>query len=161
MRSDRYYIDTHILYFYAAKKKDELTAEIWDILDYGCCHIYISSACVEELILLRQTGKLGDDVWDSAEEIIDFIKGMNIKIKWVDDGHLRKLAEIPIIKDYTGKADHKDNTDRIAIAQAIREGIAMISSDRDFPGYIPHGLDLIFNKRGRYTPPDLRGVARK
>jgi PIN domain nuclease of toxin-antitoxin system len=148
MRSDRYYIDSHILYFYAAEKKDELSAEVWDILEDHGNNIYISSACVEELIFLRQTGKLGDDLWDSAEEIIDYIPNkLEFKIKWVDVGHLRMLAEIPIIRDIKDNTDHKDNTDRIAIAQAIREGVTMISSDRKFPLYRPYGLDLIFNKR--------------
>jgi len=43
--------------------------------------------------------------------------------------------------------DHKDPTDRIAIAQAITEKIPLISSDRKFHDYRRYGLDFVFNKR--------------
>jgi PIN domain nuclease of toxin-antitoxin system len=45
------------------------------------------------------------------------------------------------------KGDHRDPTDRIAIAQAIEEKIPIISSDRQFHDYKRSGLDLVFNKR--------------
>jgi len=61
----------------------------------------------------------------------------------VAEEHLRTLARLPLFPD------HRDQTDRIAIAQAITEKIPIISSDRKFQDYRRSGLDLVFNKRGR------------
>ena len=136
----RYLIDSHILCFIATDR-DELTTEVKDILeDYGN-QMYIPSKCVEELIYHQQSGKFNIEEWKKAESVIDYIKDAGIGIKYVAEEHLRTLANLPLFKD------HKDATDRIAIAQAITEKIPLISSDRKFHLYKKHGLNLLFNER--------------
>jgi PIN domain nuclease of toxin-antitoxin system len=136
----RYMMDAHILYFYASRRR-ELTAEVRDILDDYGNRIYIPSKCVEELIYHQQSGKIDIAEWKDAESIIDFIKDSNFGIKYVAEEHLRTLAKLPLY------GDHKDVTDRIAIAQSITEKIPLISSDRKFHYYKKHGLRLVFNTR--------------
>jgi len=141
MRSERYLIDTNILYFRAAEK-DRLTAEVWDILEEPSNRIYAPSKCVEELIYLRQSGKLGIDLWKSAEDIVRYIKDeLSYEIKYVGEEHLQKLAWLPLFPE------HKDPTDRIIIAQAITEKIPIISSDTKFLEYRKLGLKFVYNKR--------------
>jgi len=136
----RYLIDTNILIFYIMDP-DELTREVEDILyDYGN-RIYMPSKCVEELIYLLQAGKINIKKWKSSKNVIDDIKELNITIKYVAEEHLRTLAELPLFPD------HKDQTDRIAIAQAITEKIPIISSDKKFHDYERYGLDFVYNKR--------------
>lgn len=133
-------IDSNILCFYAIDNY-ELTAEVRDILsDYGN-RIYVPSKCVEELIYLQQSGKIDIKEWKNAENIIRFINESNFDIKYVAEEHLRTLARLPLI------GEHKDMTDRMAIAQAITEEIPIISSDRKFRSYEKHGLRLVFNDR--------------
>jgi PIN domain nuclease of toxin-antitoxin system len=137
----RYFIDSNILFFYAVDP-GELTREVKDILrDYGN-QIYIPSRCVEELVHLRQSGKITPKMWKSAEDILHTITDeFGFGIKYVAKEHLLTLAHLPLLPD------HKDPTDRIAIAQAITEKTPLISSDREFPRYKRFGLDLVFNRR--------------
>jgi len=136
----RYIIDSNILIF-MVMDTDELTNEVDNILnDYGN-RIYIPSKCVEELIYLQQSGKINLKRWKSAEDILRTIDEWNIGIKHTGDEHLWTLAKLPLFPD------HKDQTDRIAIAQAITEKTPLISSDRKFHDYRRYGLDFVFNKR--------------
>jgi len=142
MRSDRYLVDSNIV-IYRASDEELLTNEVRSILEDQGNLIYVPSKCVEELIYLQQSGKIEVKLWKSAKDIITYIidGGLYSGIKCVDIGHLRQLAELPLVKD------HKDPTDRIAIAQAIAERIPIISSDSEFPKYVTYGLKLVFNKR--------------
>jgi len=141
MKPGRYLIDSNILYF-RVNAVDELTAEVKDILyEFGNL-IYIPSKCVEELIYLQQSGKIEVKPWKSAKDIVGYINDeLLYKIKYVDEGHLRRLAELPLFPE------HKDPTDRIVVAQAIAERMPIISSDRKFRDYTRSGLKFIFNKR--------------
>ena len=66
---------------------------------------------------------------------------MNIGIVPVSEKHLETLTQLPMFDD------HRDPNDRLIIAQAISDHIALISSDLKFDRYIPYGLDFIYNKR--------------
>jgi PIN domain nuclease of toxin-antitoxin system len=136
----RYLIDSNILFFFVSDR-DELTREVNDILqDYGN-RIYIPSKCVEELIYLQQSRKIKAKRWKTAEDIILTIDELGFDIKYVAKEHLLTLAHLPLLPD------HKDSTDRVAIAQAITEKMPIISSDREFPRYRRYGLELVFNRR--------------
>ena len=136
----RYLIDSNILIL-SIVDTGQLTREVRDILnDYGNL-IYVPAKCVEELIYLQQTRKVTVQRWKTADDIIDNIKELNFGIKYIAEEHLRTLAKLPLFPD------HKDPTDRIIVAQAITEKIALISSDRKFPLYVRYGLDFVFNKR--------------
>jgi len=137
----RYLIDTHILFFYVVNR-DELTREVEDIFEDYNNQIYIPSRCVEELIQLWQSERIAVKRWKSAEDIVHSITDeFGFGIKYVAKEHLLTLARLPLLPD------HKDPTDRIAIAQAITEKTPLISSDREFPRYKRFGLDLVFNRR--------------
>jgi PIN domain nuclease of toxin-antitoxin system len=141
MRSDRYYVDSNIVYFIAADEK-QLTAEVSDIVDDLGILKYVPSKCVEELIYLQQSGKIKVKIWKSAEDIIGYINDeLSYKIVYVNEKHLRRLATLPLFPK------HKDQTDRIAIAQAIDDKIPIISSDEKFHDYKRSGLKFVFNKR--------------
>jgi PIN domain nuclease of toxin-antitoxin system len=141
MKPERYYVDSNIV-IYRARDEDELTAEVKDILYDPGIFKYVPSKCVEELIYLQQSGRIEVKPWKSAEDIIGYIKTeLLYEIKYVVEGHLQTLARLPLFPD------HRDPTDRIAIAQAITEKIPIISSDRQFHDYKRSGLEFIYNKR--------------
>jgi PIN domain nuclease of toxin-antitoxin system len=134
-------IDSNILIF-VVSDPDELTREVKDILDDHSNLIYISSRCVEELMHLQQSGRLNVKMWKSAEDIIHtIVDDFDFGIKHTGNEHLFTLARLPLLPD------HRDPTDRIAIAQAITEKMPIISSDREFQRYRRYGLELVFNKR--------------
>jgi len=136
----RYLIDSNILILFIVDT-DQLTPEVKDIIyDYGN-RIYVPSKCVEELMYLQQAEKIRVKRWKNADDILDHIEELDFGIKYTAKEHLRTLAKLTLFPD------HKDQTDRIAIAQAITEKIPLISSDRKFHNYIKHGLNFVFNKR--------------
>jgi PIN domain nuclease of toxin-antitoxin system len=142
MRSERYYLDSNIVYFIAAEKKHELTAEVKDIIKEPGFLKLVPSKCVEELIYLQQSGKIKVKEWKSAEDIVGHIEDvLSYEIVYVNRNHLRKLAELPLFPD------HKDQTDRVIIAQAIADKIPIISSDEKFHDYKRSKLNFIFNER--------------
>jgi len=138
----RYLIDSNILILNIVDD-DQLTTEVKDIIDDYGNRIYVPSKCVEELIYLQQSRKISVKRWKTAKDILEHIEELGFGIKYVAAEHLRTLAELPLFPD------HKDQTDRIAIAQAITEKIPIISSDRKFHDYRRYGLDFVFNKRSR------------
>jgi PIN domain nuclease of toxin-antitoxin system len=141
MKSERYYVDSNIV-IYRASDEDELTAEVSAILENTANYIYVPSKCVEELIYLQQSRRIDVKIWKSAADIVGYINDeLSYKIMYVNERHLHRLARLPLFPD------HKDPTDRIAIAQAIEEKIPIISSDRQFHDYKRSGLEFIYNKR--------------
>jgi len=140
MKPERYLVDSNIV-IYRASDEDELTAEVKDILGNTRNYIYVPSKCVEELIYLQQSRRIDVKIWRSAGDIIRYINDELAGIKYVAMEHLQTLARLPLFPD------HKDPTDRIAIAQAITEKIPIISSDRQFHDYKRSGLEFIYNKR--------------
>jgi len=138
----RYLIDSNILIL-SIVDTSELTMEVNDILnDYGN-RIYVPSKCVEELMYLQQAQKIKVKRWKTADDILAHIDELGFGIKYTAREHLQTLAKLPLFPD------HKDQTDRIAIAQAITEKTPIISSDRKFHDYRRYGLDFVFNKRSR------------
>jgi len=122
--------------------KKEFTAEVRRIINDPGILKYVPSKCVEELIYLSQSGKIKVNDWKSAEDIVDYIENeLSYEIVYVNKSHLRKLAELPLFPD------HKDQTDRIIIAQAIADKIPIVSSDEKFHDYKRSKLEFIFNKR--------------
>lgn len=140
----RYYLDTNILIYMLNRDSDELSNDVNAILmDYGNS-LRTSTVCVHELIHLFQIGKLplkrnGKDV--DINDFSKWLEEMGIEIVPVSIKHLQKLASLPL------PTDHRDPNDRLIIAQAISDKIALVSSDRKFDKYVKYGLNFVFNKR--------------
>lgn len=139
----RYYLDTNILIFMKMGQLDELSHGVKETLqDYGNL-LYTSSVCVHEFVHLCQIGKLRTSKKAAVDPVtfIDWLHEMGIKVVYVEERHLQKMAELPLRKD------HHDPFDRLIIAQAIADGFDIITSDRQFANYRKLGLKLTFNER--------------
>jgi len=137
----RYYLDTNILIFILSNNKDELNAQVLNILE-DCTNIfYISTVVVNELMLLYKEGKLKHLKFKTYKDIFDTIDSLEIKIISVQRNNLYAYAEL------VNAIDHKDPNDHLIIAQSISDKIPIISADKKFKFYENQGLYLIFNKR--------------
>lgn len=140
----RYYLDTNILIYMLNRNSNELSRDVVAILmDYSNT-FRTSTVCVHELIHLFQIGKVplkrnGKNA--DISEFSEWLKNMGIDIVPVSVKHLEKLASLPLMDD------HRDPNDRLIIAQAISDKVALVSSDRKFDKYVKYGLDFVFNKR--------------
>lgn len=140
----RLYVDTNILVFLAMKGHDDISADVYELLNDYNNHVMTSTVCVHELIHLFQIGKARPRKGDSLSRIEDFeewLASMNIEVAPVTVRHLRQLTALPLIDD------HRDPNDRLIIAQAISDRIPLVSSDRKFGKYERYGLELVFNER--------------
>ncbi len=135
----RIYLDTNIL-IWLCYEAGELSDETSNILYDYANTLYTSVVCVNEFIFLTQTNKIRYKKRQDFN-IIDWLNEMGITIVPVTEKHLRQVDSMPIVHD------HRDQNDRIIVAQAIADKAAIVSSDSKFPYYIGFGLNLIFNRR--------------
>lgn len=142
----RYYLDTNILIFIKTGRTDELSSETRELLDdYGNL-FYTSSVCVHEFIHLCQIGKVTINSRRKHSEtdgldVLPWLEEAGIEVRPVTEKHLAKMAALPL------RRDHHDPFDRLIIAQAIADGVSVITSDRQFAHYRRQGLGLVFNER--------------
>ncbi|GJG37299.1 type II toxin-antitoxin system VapC family toxin [Prevotella lacticifex] len=141
---NRYYLDTNILVFLLEKRSDEISKEVGElIMDYENL-LFTSTVCVHELIHLSQIGKLHIKRKGKNADISEFsqwLDEMSIKIVPVTVQNLQTYSTLPLFDE------HRDPNDRLIIAQAISDKIALVSSDRKFDMYEKYGLEFVFNRR--------------
>ena len=140
----RLYLDTNILVFLLGDHQSLDRDVLGMIFDYSNT-LYTSSTCVHELIHLFQIGKVcwrkQDGKPFQAEDILEGLSSMMIKILPISEKNFQTYALLPFIKD------HRDPFDRLIIAQAISDKATLVSSDLKFQWYEKYGLDFIQNKR--------------
>lgn len=123
--------------------KDDMHRDVRCLFeDYGN-RFYTSTVCVKELIHLIQSDRIRPlrkrGEYDPAQ-ILEDLPLAGIDICTIDARHLHTLAMLPLF------ADHNDPNDRLIIAQAICDGVPLISTDLKFRLYEPHGLLLVENR---------------
>ena len=129
-------LDTNILAFYLYEPDELSPYAKGELFDYSNV-LFTSSVCAQELIHLCLIGKIRRD----ASRVLSDIDEAGIAIVPVTRHHLEKFAALPLYDD------HRDPNDRLIIAQAITDRVALISSDHKFSRYRKDGLDFIFNER--------------
>ena len=106
--------------------------------------LFTSTICVHELIHLSQIGKLHIKRKGKNADISEFsqwLDEMSIKIVPVTVQNLQTYSTLPLFDE------HRDPNDRLIIAQAISDKMALVSSDRKFDMYEKYGLEFVFNRR--------------
>lgn len=139
----RLLLDTNVLVFLYIGNKDGLSHDSRSIIHDYSNELLTSSVCIHELIHLIQTERIGkkNAARNGAMDVMDWLHNANIAIVPVTEANLLAYAKLPL------RPDHNDPNDRLIIAQAISDRIALISSDRKFAQYERDGLDFIFNSR--------------
>jgi len=136
----RYLIDTNVL-INQVEKDGETSNDAQAILDNYENIIYVSSESVKEFIYLLQDGRIVLKEHLRSLEVFDLIENtLGINVKYVAKEHLRTLVTLPQIEN------HRDQNDRLIIAQAITERMPLISSDGKFSKYRKCGLEFISSK---------------
>jgi len=138
----RYLIDTNI-FVYMMVEPDLLNRDVDTILkDYDNV-LYMSVESLKELIVAYRNKGLCNKKWKNEAEMVNSIIESQVVILPLKPEHLLTYAKMEINE----AQGHKDPSDHVIIAQAITEGIPLVSSDRRFPFYRNQGLDLVFNEK--------------
>jgi PIN domain nuclease of toxin-antitoxin system len=118
-------LDTHA-FIWLNTQPSRLSSNVMGLLTSGLHDIYLSIASPWEMQIKSQLGKLSLDV--SLAELIDTsVNRNNISLLNIEFKHIDYLANLPL--------HHNDPFDRIMIAQALLENMAIISVDSAFSKY--------------------------
>jgi PIN domain nuclease of toxin-antitoxin system len=119
-----YLIDTHILLWYL-DGNIALPEEIANLLD-SSKRIIVSTVSLWELTIKASLNKI--ELSNSLEQIQQELdSNRKFEILNISFAHLNTLSGLPHY--------HRDPFDRLLIAQAISENLAIISADRHFEAY--------------------------
>lgn len=88
-----------------------------------------------EISLKHGLGKIGLH-GGGPEDIPRFVEEAGWQIAPLHSGIAAGAGRLP------RPTDHRDPFDRLLIWTAINEDFTLVSGDRDFPAYIPHGLRI-------------------
>jgi len=120
----RILIDTHAFLWYL-QDANSLSGVAQDIIESHRSEILLSIASVWETSIKCAQGKLVID--DGFESMPDLLQRFAIELLPIDLSHTLKYYELPF--------HHKDPFDRMIAAQAIVEGIDLVSIDDSFDPY--------------------------
>jgi PIN domain nuclease of toxin-antitoxin system len=117
-------LDTHALIWFLEdeSKLPPKTKSVLSDASISCC---ISIATLWEMTIKSQIGKL--ELSFSLAELIESLVQNSISIIPIEPSHLQKLLSLD--------SHHKDPFDRLIIAQALHEGMTIISKDQYFKAY--------------------------
>jgi PIN domain nuclease of toxin-antitoxin system len=120
-------LDTHTLIWYSLDAP-QLSATARALIKDPDNEIKISPASTWEIAIKVSIGKLA--LQRSYEDFLDLCLGPHgFRILPIEPAHTKQLAALPF------PTGHKDPFDRLLIAQAIVEGIPIISADAAFDAY--------------------------
>ncbi|MCL2873447.1 MAG: type II toxin-antitoxin system VapC family toxin [Defluviitaleaceae bacterium] len=117
-------LDTHVaIWFFEGDKRLSKSA-IDAICDLDNM-IYVSIASVWEVSIKLSTGKLKFD--GGIENFIETIYKNEFELLGISPRHTKTIAELPFI--------HRDPFDRMLVAQAIAEDMAILTVDENIARY--------------------------
>ncbi len=117
----RLLLDTHALLWWR-DASPRLSLRASEAIGDGHNQVVISAATLWEIVIKRGLGKL--QFPDDLEEVVREEDFMVLPITFA---HLRALDGLPRL--------HRDPFDRLLIAQALADGIAIVTDDRRFAAY--------------------------
>lgn len=122
-------LDTHVL-IWAFYESSKIPSPAKRAIISG--NNYVSIASLWEMAIKSSLGKLS--LSQSIMEIAERCKLSGITLVGIKPEHCHALAKLPFI--------HKDPFDRIIIAQAMEEGLTILTADAFIPQY---GVETIWS----------------
>lgn len=117
----RLLLDTHAFLWWLSDDPALSTAARDTICD-GRNEIHVSAASVWEIVIKRAIGKL-----EAPGDLDKIVEEENFIRLPVSLGHAEAVGELPPL--------HKDPFDRMLIAQALSEGLVILTADSNIPRY--------------------------
>lgn len=118
----RFLLDTHVL-IWLVNGSTRLGTDARERID-GAAELWISVASLWEIAIKTSLGKL-----PAVPGLATTLTAGGAHRLAIEAGHLEALASLPWV------AGHRDPFDRMLIAQAQTEGLALVSSDRRLSAY--------------------------
>lgn len=94
--------------------------------------LVLSSACVMELVVKQATGKLTLGV-GGVRAFVDELIDDGVAVLDANVEHMLRMGKLPM--------RHRDPFDRLLVAQALVEGLTLVTADAQVLGYDVKSLD--------------------
>lgn len=117
----RLLLDTHAL-IWALAEPERLAGPARQAVEDPANEIFVSSASLWEIAIKTADGKLS--VPDDLERTLFAVGFQALDIRFP---HVRRLRQLPML--------HRDPFDRILVAQALQEGLILVTRDLRIPAY--------------------------
>jgi len=125
-------LDTHSLIWYALDDP-RLSATARGLIEDPSSEVLVSPASLWEIAIKVSNGKLA--LHQPYKDFLgQFLRPGGFRALPIESDHLIHLASLPF------PPGHKDPFDRLLIAQAIVEGVAIVGADWAFDGYLVHRI---------------------
>ena len=124
-----YLIDTQILIWYQLKS-ERLNPGIYELIKDSHNVIFVSAITIFEIAIKQKVGKLPEFDMPIAA-LSDLVIQDGFTLLDLKTAHIAAYAEIPLLPQ------HRDPFDRLLLATALCENIAIISADKNFAFYQP------------------------
>ncbi len=121
----KYLLDSNVLYW-SISDRNKLTLRVRDIIDDSANELFVSRTSIWELSASVAAGRL-EMPGSTIQSLIDQIEVAGLTVLELEDRY--------ILRTETLSYHHSDPFDRILIAQALEEGLTLLSSDSKFPLY--------------------------
>jgi PIN domain nuclease of toxin-antitoxin system len=123
----RLLVDTHAVLWWLADD-DSLSAEARAVLADRGNELLVSSASVWEIAIKRSLGKL-----EAPDDLVEIVSDEGFIFLGVTPSHAWRVATLP--------RHHGDPFDRLLAAQALVEGIPVMTAD---PRFGPYGVGVMW-----------------
>lgn len=128
-------LDTHTFLWFAGRQQSALLPQATrDVLEDGTNTLFLSLASIWEMAIKVSIGKM-----QLTEPVADLVRfhqiNSGIQLQPIAVSHLDLIERLPF--------HHKDPFDRLLIAQALVEGLTVVSIDAAFDRYGVNRLWLI------------------
>ncbi len=117
----RLLLDTHAL-LWALASPGELSARVRQLLERPETTVLVSVVSAWEMEIKRALGKL--EVPDDLEAQMKRLRFLELPVHL---RHVQRLRRLPVL--------HRDPFDRILVAQAMADGLTLVTRDRDVMAY--------------------------
>jgi PIN domain nuclease of toxin-antitoxin system len=117
----RYLLDTHVLLWWLGDDP-RLSSQARQVISDPTHLMFVSAATVWEMSIKQSIGKLS-----IPDNLLEMLAVNEFKVLKISAGHGLKVGTLPML--------HKDPFDRMLIAQALADGLTVISGDAKFGLY--------------------------
>lgn len=125
----RLLIDTHIL-LWVLEADDQLSTRAAELIRSTNNEVFVSMASLFEIAIKKKIGKL-DTTRSTTEIVQEMTRVLAIQLLPILPHHLEAYQSIPLYED------HRDPFDRLLLASAFADNLALISDDSKFERYTP------------------------
>ncbi len=117
----RLLLDTHVL-LWALADDSELSESMRSSIVYRKNEVFVSTASIWEISIKEAIGKL-----KTAENLLEFIAQARFIVLLIMANHAQFAGRLPM--------HHRDPFDRMLVAQAILDGLILVTKDGQLSAY--------------------------